>query len=406
MKIKVILSTNGPLHLIKSAEFLASIVDIKVIQAWIPNWFDKFLIGIISLIVGRDMHKSLKKRTPDCLKGKNKSVALPEFYFWFCRYFIKKHSLQTPVRTAKMYGFLSKRYIKDADIFHVRSGSGLGGAIVKAKQKGMKVIVDHSIAHPAFMDKQLREEYNKNGEIFDLGMDFPLWLGIINDCYNADRLLVNSNFVKDTFIEQGYSANKIHVIYQGVRKDFFHLKQSYNIGTKIKILFTGSFGFRKGGEYILEAMQGLDREGINYEMTIVGMYAGAEKLIDKYRPKHIRFVGHILQDELKLFFNESDMYLFPSLSEGCASSGMEAMAAGLPVITTKESGLPIINGENGIIVPSKNVDAIVGAIIKLAQDNNFRKNIGISAAKTISTNYTWEQYAQKVADLYNSLLKE
>jgi glycosyltransferase involved in cell wall biosynthesis len=406
-KIRVILSTNGPLHLIKSAEFLASLVDITVIQAWIPNWFDKFLIRIASKVVGRDLSKSLKKRTPACLNGRNKSVALPEFYFWFCKYFISKQSLNIPIQAARMYGFLSKRYIKNTDIFHVRSGSGLGGAIKQAKKKGLKIVVDHSIAHPQFMDKQLREEYDKNGMLYEMGMKSPFWQGVVDDCKNADSLLVNSDFVKNTFIESGYDANRIQVVYQGVRKDFFYLKQNYELcdnDAKVKILFIGSFGFRKGGEYILRALQELDKRQFAYEMIVVGSYADAEKLIDKYRPENISFSGHIIQDELKTFLIESDIYLFPSLCEGCASSGMEAMAAGLPVIATQESGLPIKDGENGIVIPSKNVEAIVDAIIQLSQNDVLRKNVGIAAANTIANNYTWEQYARKVVRIYVDLL--
>ena len=63
---------------------------------------------------------------------------------------------------------------------------------------------------------------------------------------------------------------------------------------------------------------------------------------------------------------KADVYVFPSLAEGCASSGMEAMAAGLPVITTRESGLPIRHGENGWLIASKSEQAISDAIICLA----------------------------------------
>jgi len=398
-KIKVILSTNGPLHLIKSAEFLAPNVEIKVIQGWIPRWYNKFLLKIASKIIGRDLSKSFKKRIPEVLKGRNKSVALPEFFLWFCRYFIP--AIPNPnLKSAKMYGFMSKRFIKDADIFHVRSGSGTGGAIKKAKKNKMKILVDHSIAHPAFMYKQLIDENQANT------VSSAFWQEVLEDCNKADCLLVNSNFVKDTFIEQNYDEEKIKVVYLGVRKDFFNLKKKYDIKKKIKILFTGSFGVRKGGEYILKAMQKLEKKQLPYEMIIVGSYSKTDNFIKNIQSKNIRFVGHVLQDELKSYLANSDIYLFPSLCEGCASSGMEAMAAGLPVIATRESGLPIIDGENGLIVPSKNVDAIVDVVIKLYEDKSLREKIGTVAAKTISENYTWEQYAEKVVEIYEDLLKQ
>ena len=75
----------------------------------------------------------------------------------------------------------------------------------------MKIIVDHSIAHPAFMDKQLRKEYERYGSVFNLGLDNPFWNGIIEDCKKADIVLVNSQFVKDTFVQNGFEEEKIKI---------------------------------------------------------------------------------------------------------------------------------------------------------------------------------------------------
>lgn len=183
-KIKVILSTFGPLHLIKSSEFLSKYVDIVVIQGWIPQWWNKWLIGIASKIIGRDLSKSFKKRIPKELDGRNYSVAIPEFLLWIgLKMGIKDF---TPLFAAKLYGFFSKMYIKNAQIFHVRSGSGFGGAIEKARHQNMKIIVDHSIAHPHFMRVQLEEEYVKHGQKFRMGDNNSYWNGIINDCKKAD----------------------------------------------------------------------------------------------------------------------------------------------------------------------------------------------------------------------------
>lgn len=158
-QIKVILSTFGPLHLIKSAEALSDFVDIKVIQGWIPEWWNRWILLILNKIVGYKLTKTMKKRTPACLKGKNIGIGMPEFYSHFRSRALKDKLAN--VKAAVLYGRLSCKYLKDADVFHVRSGSGMGGAIERAKANGMKVIVDHSIAHPLFMDRQLRKEFEK-----------------------------------------------------------------------------------------------------------------------------------------------------------------------------------------------------------------------------------------------------
>ena len=402
--MKVIISTFGPLHLIKSAEYLSSLVEIEVIQGWIPKSWNRWFLVLARQIVGRNLFKSFERRTPSCLNDRNKSIALAEFYLWACKLFKLQSPMKSSYYAALIYGYLSKRYIKHADIFHVRSGSGFAGAIDKAKAQGMKVVVDHSIAHPAYMDKQLREEYKKNNVLFNLGIDNPFWREIIEDCRKGDIVLVNSQFVKNTFVENGFDPNKIKVVLLGVRKDFQSLKTDYDLKDGIlHILFTGGFGFRKGAEYILRALVELDKENFPYEFTCVGDSSGAIDLINRIGAKNIKLINTVPQDELKQYLSNSDVYLFPSLCEGCASSGMEAMAVGLPVIATKESGLPIENGRDGILIESKNIQDIKEAIKHISSDKCLREQIGQSAAKKIAEKYTWEQYAHNVVKIYNEL---
>lgn len=405
--MKVIISTFGPLHLVKSAVVLSKLVDVKVIQGYIPNRWNKWLLHLLSRILKRDMIKAFQKRTPATLDGNNYSVFFPELCRFFVHYLGIENKLKLGYYTHVMYGFFSRRYINKSEIFHVRSGSGLGGAIDKARRLGMKVIVDHSIAHPAFMEKQLRDEYYRNKQLFDMGMDSTRWQGILRDCEKADVLLVNSQFVKDTFCEYGYPQDKIKIVYLGVRKDFQYLKKTYELNNGIlRILFTGGFSFRKGAEYVIEALKELDHRGMPYQMTVVGDYNEVKGLIAEYCPRHLNLVGVVPQDDLKQYLSTSDVYLFPSLCEGCASSGMEAMAAGLPVITTKESGLPIKHNVNGFIVKTKDAWSIIDALYFIYRDKSLRERIGQNAAKLISKNYTWELYAKRVNSIYEEMIKD
>lgn len=407
-KIKVIISTFGPLHLTKSAEFLSGLIDVSIIQAWLPRLWNSWILTLASKKVGRDLHKTFRKRLPQSVPmKKNHSVSLPEFYLFGHKLFHIGSPTKYQIKAAKLYGLMSRKYIKDADVFHVRSGSGLAGAIETAHERGMKVIVDHSIAHPAFMDRQLRDEYKKNEAVFDLGMDNPFWKAVLSDCNKADKLLVNSQFVKDTFVAEGYDADKISVILQGVRKDFLKLKQHYrqDKNETLKILFTGGFGFRKGAEYLLKALCRLDEMCVNYTMTVVGDSSSGLPLYERYAPKHVTFINTVPQDELKKYLSDSDVYLFPSLCEGCASSGMEAMAAGLPVIATAESGLPITDGQSGMLVKSKNVEQIVKSLLFIKDNPDISKKIGEIASRVIADNYTWEKYAANVTELYKEVLK-
>ncbi len=399
-RLNVILSTNGPLHLCKAANYISKLVDLTVIQAFIPRCWNKWLIPFFSVIVGRDLSKSFAKREIKNV-SKNISIGIPEFLWVMTKKMGFSNSTIEPI-CATMYGFISKFLLQKADIFHVRSGSGAAGAIKKARVLGAKIIVDHSIAHPDFIDKTLEEEYETSLLENGISTKNPFWKEIVNECTEADVILVNSEFVKKTFLRYGFETKQFAIITQGTRSDFFYLKKDYNTHAPIRLLFTGSFDFRKGAVYMLKALCFLDSINFKYEFIVLGTYN--QNLIEKYSPIGLKAVGYVPQDELKEYLSTSDMYIFPSLCEGCASSGLEAMAAGLPVIATENSGLPITNNENGIIVPIKDSQAIANAILLLSTDHELRTKIGKNAANLIATKFTWEQYAEKVVNLYYSVL--
>lgn len=399
--MRVILSTFGPLHLIKGSTYISKYVDLTIIQGWIPDKKSGWFVNVLSKIVHRDLKKSFQKRiSPDAQR--NIGIAIPEFYLWLGKLFPKLGLTNT--KAAEMYGRTSRKYLHDADVFHVRAGNGQGGAIETAKKNGMKVIVDQSIAHNAFIETQLKQDYEKYGLFWGFGPKFPFWKAVLDDCRKADMLLVNSDFVKQTFVEEGYDADKISVAYLGVRDDFYKLKKNYHINQKVKLLFTGGFGFRKGGLYLLQALEILEKEKFDYELYVVGSYQDEREILQKYDSPNIKYIGFVPQDELKRYLSQSDIYIFPSLAEGCASSGMEALCAGMPVISTQESGLPIQHLETGYIIPSKSSKAIAQAIKEVATDKVLRERIGMAAADMIKRQYTWEKYAELVVECYKKVL--
>ena len=136
-----------------------------------------------------------------------------------------------------------------------------------------------------------------------------------------------------------------------MRDDFYDLKKSYLVEDTIKILFTGGFGLRKGGMVIINAISILIEKNINFRLDVVGSLLKDIKIPDWFSNNcGVYLHGHIPQEDLMSYLSKSDMYIFPSYCEGSAQSVKEAMAAGMPVITTKESGAPVIDGQNGIII--------------------------------------------------------
>lgn len=413
--MKVILSTGqGRLHFVETAEALrfAGITP-TVLTGWVPSLVPKFVVNALGPLVGRDrLYQRLSLRRRILEAGcPVKTLFGPEAYMQ-ARYALARLKLNNRSKASaagwEYYGKASIPHLQ-GDIFHVRSGAGQGGAIAAAKARGMKVIVDHSLAHPKAMQHNLKSLYEKNGIHFNLSPSDPFWRLVLADCEQADLLLVNSDYVKETFVAEGYPAEKIAVAYLGVRGDFIGLKQDYTIpeGRPIRLLFTGGFALRKGADVMIQAMRQLDHAGVEARLIVAGHSVLGETLLESTCPelKHkFDFRGFLPQDELKSLFREADVYLFPSYAEGCAKSAMEAAAAGMPIICTEETGLPQAIAAGISYIPRGDPFSIAVAIRDLISNAERRQSMGEFNKTFITYHLSWTTYGQNLFSLYESLL--
>lgn len=409
MALRIIISQGlTKLHMPEVAKYLKEAgFKIKFLTGWLPKKGSSAVINFLGRLMGKDkLYQRLSTRKPTELNSDEIiSLSLPEFYYGFLKLLIKLKIYSEDDannRGWKCWGKYSKRHITGADIFHVRSGAGGEGAIEKAQAEGMIVVADHSIAHPVEMKKALLGQYEKFNLDFDLDPDNKFWSLITDDCRRANFILVNSDYVAESFTKNNFSPEKIKTIYWGVREDFIGLKQSWKIGNKINLVFTGTFSIRKGAHTLIEIAEVLDKEGIEFTLHIVGPI---EFDYSKYYTlsKNIKFHGNLLQDNLKEILINGDIYLFPTFAEGCARSAMEAMAIGLPVITTPNCGVPITSYNSGILVEPGNVKDFVSEIKKIGLNENLRTYIGKNATELIRSKYTWADYKQNMLALYNEI---
>ena len=424
--MKTILSSGyGRLHLALSADWLGKAgVDVKLVCGWVPKNPDSWLVRICSKIVGRNLAPGLRKRAITLAAGGEVyPCAWADFMcnalFIVERKIFKGRFHHPAAEFAwSVFGWQSKRIIKKAAkrgkdvVFHVRSGAGQGGAIREARRRGMKVLVDHSALHPAQTETNLKADCDRWGEPLPIAPDAGVWRNVMKDCAEADILMVNANHIRDSFVERGYDPKKIRVVYLGVRDDFRDVTiRRLELGKKNgipRVLFTGSFSLLKGAEYLLESWRILTERGVKVHYDVVGAVSAPKAMLEHFNAEaqgSITFHGPVPQDDLKAFLAESDIYLFPSLADGCAQSGMEALTAGLPVVATYQSGLPITDGETGCVVSMKDAEAIADKIEWLIAHPEERERLGRNAAKMMRENYTWERYAENVKGIYEELLK-
>jgi glycosyltransferase involved in cell wall biosynthesis len=413
-QIRTILSTGpGRLHFVELACALQGAgEDVRLVTGWIPGPYTRWLAGPAGVLIGRsNLATRLAPRLADGKISRDRLLSctvaegLAMTALRLTRAGIVPHG-QTMSLVWRNFGRSSRRYLYDADIFHVRSGAGQGGAIRAARQRGMRVVTDHSIAHPRHLADAINPVHDRfNIQRFvESGDAFQALL--LEDCHAADCVLVNSDFVKHTFVANGFPASRIEVAYLGVRDDFIGLKRAWKAASPLKLLYTGGFVLRKGVDTLMACLHELLRRGIAHEAIAIGSTDDLDVLRRAGPlPSSLTMVPRVPQSDLAKYLTTSDLYVFPTRAEGCAKSAMEALAAGLPVITTEACGLPAKHGESMWIVPPDDPMALADAVEVLGRDESVREALGKSGARLVQDNYRWSDYGPAVRSIHKHLLK-
>lgn len=208
---------------------------------------------------------------------------------------------------------------------------------------------------------------------------------------DADYHIVASSFEKDALIYNGVSTHKIIFAPYGVDIQRFGLKEKKN--KKLKALFVGEVTQRKGIYQVLEVARRIGKEKL--EVDIIG--AGKERypeLFSEYEP-YVTFHGRVEGKQLTEFFQQADIFLFPTMGDGFGLVILEAMACGTPVISSRNCAGSdiIIPGTNGFLTDSCDTEALVETIQWCLTHREELRIMGKHARSTAEI-YTWENYSK------------
>ena len=278
---------------------------------------------------------------------------------------------------------------------------------IKAKKFNCIKILERGSSHIKFQHKILTDEYKSLG----IKPNVPSSQMIkkeIEEYDLADFICVPSQYVKETFIKYGIKKDKIIKIPYGVDlKEFCVVESKKRKDNKFRIISTGSISVRKGSHYLLEAFKELSLP--NSELIFVGSFdPDFKKIIKRYSNiKNIRFIKKQKQELLRNFYNDSDIFVICSIEEGLAMVQAQAMACGLPVIcTTNTGGSEIIDDNiNGYIIPIKDTQSLKDRIKKLYNDRRKLKQMSKSAYEKANNELSWEKYGDRMLNTYRDLLK-
>jgi glycosyltransferase involved in cell wall biosynthesis len=310
----------------------------------------------------------------------------------------------------RVYAKRSVRLVREAAdrgarLYHYRAGYGLD-SVLEAKRLGLFTLCDHSIAHPAVL-QTLISSRGDMGVLGERGPMDPMWQSILQDIHLADEVLVNSDFVKRTFVAQGWSESSVHVIYLGVDDSFLDRIPPHSapdLDRPVRLLFAGGFDERKGADVLVSALTALS----DVEWTLE-MAAGISPMM---RQRHSAFLadrrvknlGFLSRPQLADRMAQAEMFLFPTFAEGSARVVFEALAAGCYVITTPNSGSIVKDHENGRLVPAGDTVGMTSAVREAASDRLTAFAIGNANAQLVRCQYRQKDYGDQLVALYERLL--
>ncbi|MBE0645282.1 MAG: glycosyltransferase family 4 protein [Bacteroidetes bacterium] len=311
---------------------------------------------------------------------------------------LRQHGYYSWVKD-NLFDALARKYIPPCDVFHAWGNYALA-SIPHARKHHAKVVIERGSTHPHFQDSILREEFERFGIEVERAHPQIIEKGL-KEMDLADAVIIPSAFVERTFLDAGFPAAKLHVIPYGF--DPTHFKPGEKTDDVFRVLFVGNIGIQKGVHYLLEAWSRLGLK--NAELVFIGaIEAGIRPLLAKYEGQ-FTLRGHVAHDRLQEEYANASVFVLPSLQEGSALVSYEAMACGLPLLISTNTGSVALDGEHGFVIPIRSSDAIAEKLAWMHAHQEDARAMGLRASEYIQ-DFTWDRYARSVIDVYRSLLPE
>lgn len=265
------------------------------------------------------------------------------------------------------------------------------------------------MVHPLFRTMEwsaiIRNQYHRYNK---LRMYIDPFL--INTYTKATKILVSGNYILNQ-LRSKYKNKAVQVLETGVDNSYFNISADQD-NVPIKVLFVGRLFPLKGAELLLRAFAKAATNS-NILLNIIG--SGPQEVYLKNLAnelgiyKYVQFHGWISQAQLKKIYRESNIFCLPTIKDASGNVLLEAMAVGLPIITTNFAGpAEIVDDSCGILINLTNkedyINKLAISILKLANNRNLRIQMGYSGKRRCRQLFTWDSKIQKVSDIYKEVI--
>jgi colanic acid/amylovoran biosynthesis glycosyltransferase len=233
------------------------------------------------------------------------------------------------------------------------------------------------------------------------------WFGVAWKVEQADGVLCISDFCRSQLMALVPASHwdKLRVVHCGVPAERFSVPERAGTSGVLRIVCVGRLVPEKAQRLLVEATAELRSRGVDASLVLVGDgpdRADLESSVhDHGIAPHVRFTGAVGQDEILSHYRDADVFCLPSFGEGVPVVLMEAMATGLPVVTTRIAGIPelVEHGVSGHVLPPGRVDVLAA----LATDPNARRTMGAAGRAKVLAEFESSDIARRVYDELSAL---
>jgi glycosyltransferase involved in cell wall biosynthesis len=199
----------------------------------------------------------------------------------------------------------------------------------------------------------------------------------------------------------------IDVIPNGVELDRFFPAETSEKSKVLRMITVGRLSVTKRIEMLIDAVEILHRTACKLNLTIVGGGKTERQLRKNVAEREltdvIKITGRIDSEKMPELYRQNDIFISASMQEGMSNAMLEAMASGLPIVTTRCEGLAELIDGNGIIVEQDNIEELAKAVKKLTDNPELYKQMSIAARKQ-AEKFDWANVASSYVEQYRKII--
>lgn len=231
-------------------------------------------------------------------------------------------------------------------------------------------------------------------------------------CRQADAVIAISESTKRDLISiLRIPEEKVFVVHHGVPSSYRHVTDQNRLDMVRRrfrlqrpfILHVGVLEPRKNLKTLVEAYRLSPAINTDYDLVLAGGYGwGYHPLLAQIKDsglKSIHLTGYIPHEDLPALFSQASLFVYPSVYEGFGLPVLEAMACGVPVITSNVSSMPEVAGDAGVLVEPEDVGALAAAMTKVLGSEELRGRMA-AAGRARADHFTWDDAAHKTLEVY------